>query len=157
MPHFNKMTDTKQTYDDLIGIISKVLRVPIENLNLDTTINNDLGIYGDDWDELMYPILDKYPIDEHSDFEFSRHMRPEGDLILPFLLEIILTLPRLLLGAIIYPINRKIGSRILKKRIFGLLKYDNQPLYIADIYNSILMRKWEYAKDSDLDLKQLIK
>lgn len=150
------MNQTKQTYNDLIDIISKVTREPIENLNRDTTINIDLEIYGDDWDELMWPILDKYPIDEHSDFEFSRHMRPEGDLTLPFLLEIVFIGLRLLLGAVIYPFNRKIGSRIFKKRIFGILKYDNQPLYIADIYNSILKGKWEYAKDSDLNLKQLI-
>ena len=150
------MTDTKRTYDDLIGIISHAVKEPVENLNLNTTINNDLGIYGDDWDELMYPILNKYTIDEYSDFEFSRHMRPEGDLILPSLLEIILYIPRLLLGAIIYPINRKVGSQVFKKRIFESLKYDNQPLYIADIYNSILKRKWEYAQDSNLDLKQLI-
>ena len=150
------MNDTKQTYDDLIGIISKVTRVPVENLNLDTTVNIDLEIYGDDWDELMWPILDKYPIDENSEFEFSRHMRPEGDLILPFLLEIVLTIPRLLIGVILYSFNQKIGGRLLKNRIFGILKYDKQPLYIADIYNSILKGKWEYAKDSDLDLRRLI-
>jgi len=47
------MTGIKQTYVDLIVIISKILREPIENLNLDTTINNDLGVSGDDWGELI--------------------------------------------------------------------------------------------------------
>lgn len=84
--------------------------------DLETTINIDLKIYGDDWDELMWPILDKYPIDEHSDFDFSRHMRPEGDLILPFLLEIILTIPRLLVGAVIYPFNKKTGQVVVLKK-----------------------------------------
>ena len=55
-----------------------------------------------------------------------------------------------------YLFNKKQGRCILKKRIFGILKYDNQPLYIADIFNSLLKGKWEYAKDSDLNLKQLI-
>lgn len=155
MPHL-PMRDAKLKYEDLISIVSEVTREPVGKLNLDTTVNIDLGICGDDWDELMWPILNKYSIDEHSDFEFSRHMSPEGDLILPFLLEIVLTIPKLLIGAVIYPFNRKMGSRIFKKRIFGVLKYDNQPLYIVDIYNSILKGKWEYAKDSDLDLKQLI-
>jgi hypothetical protein len=150
------MRDTKQIYEDLISIISKVTKVPIENLYLDTTINIDLEIYGDDWDELMWPILDKYPIDEHSEFEYSRHMKPEFDLILPLLFEIILTIPRLLIGAIIYPFSKKMGSRIQKKRIINFLMYENQPLYIADIYNSILKGKWEYAKNSDLNLIQLI-
>ena len=150
------MRNAKQIYEDLVRIISERTRVPIEKLNLSTTLNLDLGINGDDWDELVYPIFDKYPINEYSDFEFSRHMRPEGDLILPFFLEIILSVPRLLIGAIIYLFNKEIGCQIFKKRIFGILKYDNQPLYIADIYNSILKGKWEYAKNSDLDLKQLI-
>ena len=151
------MKDTKRKYEDIIAIVSKVTGEPIEKLSLDTTLNIDLKIHGDDWDDLMLPITDKYPINEYSDFEFSRHMSPEGDLILPFLLEIVLTIPRLVVGAIVYPFNKMTGIRIFNKRIFGILKYDNQPLYIADIYNSILKGKWEYAKDSDLYLQQLIK
>jgi|GEM_PF-1827879 len=151
-----KMSDTKQIYIDIIRIISETTRVPKEDLSLDTSVNIDLRIEGDDWDELMYPIVDKYPIEDFSEFEFSRHMRPEGDLILPFLLELVLSIPRVLTGSIIFLFNKRIGRIFFKKRFFGILKYEEKPLYIADIYNSVLKNKWNYAKNSNLNLKQLI-
>ncbi|WP_430817797.1 hypothetical protein [Carboxylicivirga sp. RSCT41] len=151
------MTTSKEIFKYLLDIISTKTGESKEKLHLYTTINIDLEIYGDDWDELMWPILERYPIEEHSTFEFKRHMAPEGDLILPFLLELVLTIPKFIIGAIIYPFKKEMGLRIFQKRIFGILEYDEQPLYIADIYNSILKGKWEYAKDSNLELKELIK
>jgi len=151
------MNNSKKIYEDIIRIISEVTAESIDNLNLNTTINLDLMIYGDDWDDLMKPILEKYRINEHSAFIYSKHMRPEGDEIGPLLLEIILTIPKYIIAGLVFPFNKQKSMKISKYTIMGSLKYSNEPLYIADIFNSVLKKKWEYAKDSNLKLEELVK
>lgn len=149
------MTNAKKTYQNIIKIISDYTGRPIESLNLETTINRDLGIYGDDWEGLMKPILELYPIDEFTEFVYSKHMREEGDLRFRSLIEFILQLPILLIAAVVYPFNKSWSRRMADKKFLVFSEIDNEPLYIADIYNSILKSKWEYALNSDMNLKEL--
>jgi hypothetical protein len=55
------MNDIQQTYLDILKIISEVRSEPIHTLSLTTSINIDLGVYGDDWDDLILPITKNIP------------------------------------------------------------------------------------------------
>jgi len=147
----------KQIYDDILSIIADVRCEPISKLSLETTINNDLGVYGDDWDDIINPILKKYPMEDCSAFNFTDHMRGEAEFSFPVILDLLILIPRLLVAALVFLFNKKMSNTILKYEFFEILGAKQDPLYIADIFNSAIKGKWEYAKKSDLDLQVLIK
>lgn len=136
------MNNPKKTYKDIINIISEVSIEPLDSLNLETTINRDLQIYGDDWEDLMNRILVKCPIDEFSEFQYSKHMRDEVDFRFRGLIELILNIPILILSGLIYLFDKALSKRI-REKLVHFPDEDNEPLYIADIYNSVLKNKWE--------------
>lgn len=146
----------KQVYDDILNIIADVRCEPISKLHLETTINIDLGVYGDDWDDVIEPILKKYPIEDWSEFVFLNHMCGEGDGMPLFIADLLSIVPKLILAAIVFPFNKEKGKIIFSYRAFKEIRSANNPLYIADILNSAIKGKWEYAKDSELNLEQLI-
>ena len=146
----------KQIYDDILSIIADVRCEPISKLNLQTTINTDLEVYGDDWDDIIHPILKKYPMEDCSAFHFSNHMRGEAEFNFPVILDLLILIPRLLVAALVFLFNKKMSNAILKYEFFKILGAKQDPLYIADIFNSAIKGKWEYAKDSELDLHALI-
>jgi len=58
-------------------LISYHSGVPIENINEDTFIEDDLGTMGDDAKELIEAIKNEYQVD-FSEFDFSLHFFPEA-------------------------------------------------------------------------------
>jgi hypothetical protein len=151
------MNDIQQTYLDILKIISEVRSEPIHTLSLTTSINIDLGVYGDDWDDLILPITKKYPISDFSAFTFLNHMSSEGDTIIPFMTDLIICISKWILAVVMYPFNSKKSKEIFQYKPFKGIRSKNNPLYIADILNSAIKGKWEYAKDSELDLHDLIR
>lgn len=151
------MHEPKQIYQDILAIISEVRGEPISKLNLETTINNDLGVWGNDWDDVIEPILKKYPINDWSAFNFSDHMCSEGDQMPLFIINLLVFIPKLIIAAIVFPFNKEKSVDIFQYKPFKEIQYKDDPLYIADILNSAIKGKWEYAKDSALKLGELIK
>ena len=149
------MQNVKQIYTDILEIISEQSGEPVKKLSLETTINKDLGIYGDDWDQLIEPIIKKYPITDWSAFVFLDHMAGEGYPPRLFI-SIFLFIPKLILASIVFPFSREKSIAVFQYRLFKEIQYKDDPLYIADIFNSAIKGKWEYAKDSELDLHALI-
>jgi hypothetical protein len=147
----------KYVYDDILKIISEVRSEPISKLTLETTINNDLGVYGDDWDDVIEPILKKYPMDDCSGFIFLNHMSGEGYREPLFIINALVFIPKLIVACIVFPFNKEKSVTVFQYKPFKEVQYKNEPLYIADIFNSAIKGKWEYAKDSDLNLQELIK
>lgn len=147
----------KQLYTDILEIISEVRSEPINKLSLETMINNDLGVWGDDWDDVIEPIIKKYPIEDWSDFVFLDHMCGEGYDAPLFIANLLVFIPKLIAGSIVYPFNKERSKIIFQYKPFEELQYKDKPLYIADIFNSAIKGKWEYAKDSKLNLHELIK
>ncbi|WP_018343511.1 hypothetical protein [Cytophaga aurantiaca] len=147
----------KQIYADILTIIAEVRSEPISKLNLETTINNDLDTYGDDWDDVIEPILKKYPIDDWSEFVFLNHMSGEGYREPLYIINALVFIPKLVIGCIVFLFNTEKSVAVFQYKPFKEVQYKNDPLYIADIFNSAIKGKWEYAKDSDLNLHELIK
>lgn len=150
------MNSTKQIYLDILKTISEVRGEPIEKLSLETTINTDLGVYGDDWDDLILPIMGKYPITDFSDFVFLDHMSGEGYQAPLFIADLFMFIPKLIVTIIVFPFNRVLSKNIFQYRPYKEVRSKSNPLYIADILNSIIKGKWEYTKYSELDLRALI-
>jgi hypothetical protein len=148
--------DFKKIYLDVLQSVSKTSGEDIHKLTLETTINIDLGIYGDDWDEIILPIIAKYPIDDFSAFAFTNHMNGEADFDLTFPLDFILVIPKILIALLLFPFNKKISNTIFMFSLHRKAISKKEPLYIADIFNSAVKGKWEYAIDSNLNLKEMI-
>ncbi|MGN6644891.1 MAG: hypothetical protein ACTHJT_00065 [Cytophaga sp.] len=151
------MYEAKQIYQDILAIISEVRNEPISKLNLETTINNDLGVWGDDWDDVIEPILKKYPINDWSAFVFLNHMCGEAYQTPLFIINTLVFIPKLIIASIVFPFNKEKSTAIFQYKPFKEIQYKDDPLYIADILNSAIKGKWEYAKDSELNLEELIK
>lgn len=145
----------KKTYNDILTIISEERGEPINKLSLETTINNDLGVYGDDWDQLIEPIIKKYPITDWSGFVFLNHMAGEGYPPRLFI-NMLIFIPKLIIAAIVFPFSKRRSAAVFQYILFKEIQYKDDPLYIADIFNSAIKGKWQYAKDSELNLPALI-
>jgi hypothetical protein len=71
--------------------------------------------------------------------------------------DLIICIPKWILAVVMYPFNSKKSKEIFQYKPFKGIRSKNNPLYIADILNSAIKGKWEYAKDSELDLHDLIR
>ena len=126
----------------VIDIIAEVSGYPIEKINLDTTINIEIGIYGDDWNDLLNAYLKVFDVD-FTEFNVNKHIRPEGDPILQSLIDFLIVTPiKLMLFALLYFVNRKLSKKFSK-----IPDYEEQPLYVGDLVMSTYKGKWTYYND----------
>src|SRR5262249_42460800 len=68
---------------EVVGLISKCTGGPEHKICPKTKINTDLGVDGDDADELLFTYRDKFGVDL-SGFDFTHHFGPEGGPPLSF-------------------------------------------------------------------------
>ncbi len=136
-------------------IISEIQEVfGKRNISLETTINHDLGVYGDDFDELLF-LFDSICDINWEEFEFNRHMK--GECNGPFILiELLLNLIRLIPYIIIKIWNKKRGENFWEAT--DILPSPNkgyEPLFVSDIIVSAITGKFQYASDSNFDFDDL--
>jgi len=104
-----------------------------EDLNMKSSIEDDLGITGDDAIEFMEKFADRYKVDL-SDFKFTKYFSPEGvsgnplvalTTIPIYALCLIAFTGKFVIVGVLYPFSRKHSKKIYKysltKRINGLL------------------------------------
>ena len=67
------------TFEAVAKVIAHRAGVPCESLTPDTRLLHDLGIYGDDVDEILFD-LDKLGVIDWSDFRFDNYFYSEPHL-----------------------------------------------------------------------------
>ncbi len=139
-------TELRNIVRDFITVFSKNGAFKDEPICLRTSINFDLGIDGDDWDEFLYELVEKHNL-KLDGFEFYKFFHDEGQ-ISNGLIFAILFLPFVLLRYLI--------ERGWKKQKFGEFFEDRlgdkkDSLSIGDLVVSKLSGK--FVKRSQVQVK----
>ncbi|QNF31853.1 DUF1493 family protein [Adhaeribacter swui] len=116
-----------------------------DDTNFKSSIENDLGITGDDAVELLEKFAQKFKVDLDG-FDFSKYFSPEGVYVNPLLIPIIallitLFLVKTFIAGIVYPFDSEQG-----KKIFNFINSDQ----INKFFNKIWPSKLEKLTVEDL-------
>ena len=132
-----KYGELRKLTEKLIAIISEETRLPINKISLKTSINNQLGIEGDDWFLIQDRIQAEFNFD-FKGFNFNEYFYEEGEnvLFLPFI--IFSSLFNIIEYILIFPFNR-----IKAKEVWNNKLFKNKPdLKIEDLITSILKNEF---------------
>ncbi len=129
--------DLRKLSEDLISSISEQILVKKEKITLRSSINNELGIDGDDWFDLQERLKAEFGYD-FSDFDFRYYFNEEGEQTLNLPLITADRVFRITASGIIIFFNKNLAKRIWRNRLIR-----NKPdLQIQDILTSILKKRF---------------
>lgn len=115
-----KYSDLRNAYSKVSKFVSK--KTGAKKLSLKTNIQDDLGIYGDDMEDLIQAFVKEFNL-EYGSFNYSHHFYTEGELFSSSAaLKNILSLPKYLFNFI-----------FRKKRAPEKIKGEKEPLTLGDL------------------------
>ncbi|MGJ4748133.1 hypothetical protein ACQV5M_17370 [Leptospira sp. SA-E8] len=125
----------------------------INNLSVNTSLNNDLGLDGDDVDELFDDIT-KYIREDLADFDYYKYFNDEGSFALSFnFLFAILLLPLKIIMSVIHFLLSILGTNIgFSRRLpirFGMKKSDFK---LSELIRLTYAKEWN---DFDILLAEI--
>jgi len=152
-----KKNTIKVSFSELKGTRQKVIETICaftgeENIDCQTKIENDLGYYGMDNEEISYLLHDKFKVD-FSNFEYDKYLTSEGELANPVKL---LFLPILLIRYCLTCLTN-LYSKELSCKISELkLPFESRPLKkdvtIGDLVLSVVEGKFTERKNSFIEI-----
>ena len=78
----SSFTSLRQTVDRIITIVSEVTSYEREKIDLKTSINNDIGVDGDDWDDLLIALKERGGLNLEG-LNFYDYFQDEGQIADP--------------------------------------------------------------------------
>ncbi len=108
-------TDLRRLSDKVVHIISEVTLIQPEKITLKSSINNQLGIDGDDWFLIQERIQKDLNFD-FKDFNYHNFFFEEGSNVLKFPIRIFSVISRVFNYAITLPFNEKAAKSMWKNK-----------------------------------------
>jgi hypothetical protein len=139
--------ELRQTTNRIIQLISDVSGFDKRKINLNTAVNNTIGIQGDDWDDVLTALYNQEQLTLEG-LEFYDYFYDESQLSSPFPLNIIM-LPLRLISYLIF-----LGWRHASIKEFFFYGTKTKPdLTIADLVTSKLHGRFIKRQDCKFRLK----
>lgn len=140
------LSELRFVTESVFNIVSDIGGINPTKLSLKTSINNELGIQGDDWEDLVIKVKQEFNC-EFSELNFYDYFLDETQISYNFFLNLLYLPFRLIIYLSYFDIN------ILKK--IWNHNYKNLPdLPIKDLITSILYQKWTPNEMANITIKK---
>lgn len=149
-------SELRSVYSDVIDYVRE--KAPWQkDLSANTSIENDLGLYGLESAIFIDEFSKKFELDV-SDLEYADHFTPEDELFNPaFAFFSLLFLPATLLKAVfallVWPFSAKIFSRIKTYRFIPVENNVRKDVTIGDLIISVIRGEFSERKNFVLALR----
>ncbi|GAB5536960.1 MAG: hypothetical protein Rubg2KO_32090 [Rubricoccaceae bacterium] len=134
--------------EDLIAeiqcFVAEFINVPIERVYPSTRLSEDLGVDGDDADELMDAFAEQFGVDL-TDFRHNEHFGDEGCLQFS---TVLLLLPSVLVFTVLWNCTRWAGGVLASLVLIALIARGMRgyphSITIQDLANAAMAKHWNY-------------
>ncbi|HEY4651343.1 MAG TPA: DUF1493 family protein [Pontibacter sp.] len=160
-----QFSDLRRTAESVINFIETEYWWD-NDFDFNSEIEFDLGITGDDAEELVAKFAEKYNVDL-KEFEFNKYFSPEGfsgnPLLLPILLLVwVIFFIEILLSLITYPLHKVFKKKVFEfnftKRLNNLMKriWPNklESLTVRDLITAVLVGRFVEINSVCIKLKK---
>lgn len=131
----------KETTQFIRSLVSEVAGMELKKVYSKSSINIDLGLDGDDWDDILIPFIEKY--NTMDGFLFYDYFHDEPQIGNAFALALLLFPIKIVLSLFILPWNKYWAKAVID---FSLLK-EKPPIFLGDLITTALVGR--FAKRSD--------
>lgn len=142
-------SEVKNTYNEL----KDYFEVWNNNIDLNTRIQEDLGCYGMDNEDILFQLHEKYRVD-FSEMDYSKYFNDEIEIVNPliFLLTPLLIL-KFFARLFIFPFSKQLSTRIKAWTISPFKWRETLDLTVGDLIVTILRKKFTERKSVRVVLK----
>ena len=134
-------SEIKEVTNVIRSLVSEVAVIELKKVYSKSSINNDIGIDGDDWDDILIPFIEKY--NDIDGFLFHDYFHDEAQIGNAFALALLLFPIKILLSLLILPVSKYWAKVIIK---FSVLK-EKPPIFLGDLIATALVGR--FVKRSD--------
>lgn len=136
----------------VIQMLSKESGVSTDKISLNTAVNNDFGIQGDDWDTILQRLQEDFDC-ELDGLNFYDYFIDEVQIANRLPAHLLYLPIQCLLFLLIYPFNRAKASVFWNRELFKT----HPDLTVADLITSIVKKKWAPRCKVNFELIKMLK